>query len=131
MPDATLFHGIAVVIDDEINDPGSGIRAIQTQIETENCFVIGLTDIPDDPAKLGNLRAASFFVVDWNLNAIPLGEGLGAGAASIPSELKKANAVRVIDFLKKLKDVRFAPVFIFTGGSVDEVETFLKKYPDL
>jgi hypothetical protein len=131
MPDATLFHGIAVVIDDEINDPGSGIRAIQTQIETENCFVIGLTDIPDDPAKLGNLRAASFFVVDWNLNAVPLGEGLGAGAAFIPSELKKANAIRVIDFLKKLKDVRFAPVFIFTGGSVDEVETFLKKYPDL
>jgi len=130
MPDPTLFHGVAVVIDDEINDAGSGIRAIQRQIEVENCFVIGFTDIPD-PAKLRNLRAASFFVVDWNLYAIPLEGGLGAGSASIPRGLKKENARRVIEFLKSLKDVRFAPVFIFTGGAVEEVEGHLRKHPDL
>ena len=40
MPDATLFHGIAVVIDDEIDVTGTGIRIIKTQIEAAGCHVV-------------------------------------------------------------------------------------------
>ena len=130
MPDPTLFHGIAVVIDDEIADLNSGIHAIQSQIEQQGCSVIGMADLPG-AAKLSNLKAASFFVVDWNLYAAPIGEGLGAGTSVIPANLKKENARRVIEFLKNLKQVRFAPVFIFTAGPADEVTDLLKKHSDL
>lgn len=130
MSDPTLFHGIAVVIDDEIADQNSGIRAIQSQIEQEGCSVIGMPDIPGG-AKLGNLKSASFFVVDWNLYAAPLGEDIGVGASIIPAGLKRENARRVIEFLKNLKQVRFAPVFIFTAGPTDEVISLLKKHGDL
>jgi hypothetical protein len=34
VPDPSLFHGIAVIIDDEIDDPGAGIVELKTQIET-------------------------------------------------------------------------------------------------
>jgi len=130
MPDPSLFHGIAVLIDDEIGDQNSAIRAIQAQIEDGGCSVIGLADIPN-AAKLANFRSASFFVVDWYLYAAPLGDALGVGTTAIPAGLKKENARRVIEFLKSLKQVRFAPVFIFTAGPVAEVADLLKTHPDL
>ena len=68
MPDPNLFHGIAVVIDDQYLDEKSGIGKIQAQIRSEGCHVIGMEDLPDE-VQLANLRAVSFFVVDWNLTA--------------------------------------------------------------
>ena len=75
MPDSNLFHGIAVVIDDQILDPQSGIGKIQDQIKSEGCHIVGMEDLPD-AVQLNNLRAASFFVVDWNLAATTLGDNL-------------------------------------------------------
>jgi hypothetical protein len=131
MPSAeNLFHGIVVVIDDEIEDPRSQIREIQTQIEGAGCSVVGMKDIPE-AAKLENLRAASFFVVDWNLAAVPLGEGVGAGAGPVPDRVKRENARRITKFLQELKKVRFAPVFIFTAQDIDEVKGMLNEHSDL
>jgi hypothetical protein len=130
MLDSSLFHGIVVVIDDEIEDPRSEIHAIQTQIEGAGCSVVGMKDIPEGP-KLENLRAASFFVVDWNLSGVSLGEDLGSGVSPLPPRVKIENEKRVTDFLQRLQQVRFAPVFIFTAQPIDEVIGSLKKHPDL
>ena len=65
MPDPALFHGVAVIIDDEIySDPG--IQRIQEQIKDTGCYVVALEALPDE-AHLANLSGASFFIVDWNL----------------------------------------------------------------
>ena len=130
MPDANLFHGIAVVIDDQYLDEKSGIGKIQAQIRSEGCHVIGMEDLPNE-VQLANLRAASFFVVDWNLTSTSIGEGLGAGSSLIPKDVRKQNVIRIIDFLKKLKTIKFAPVFIFTDQPVETVINNLKKHKEL
>jgi hypothetical protein len=130
MPDSTLFDGIAVVIDDQILDEKSGIWTIETQIKDQGCHVIAMQDLPD-AAQLRNLRSVSFFVVDWNLTATPIGDELGAGTSLIPKGLWKANAARIVEFLEELKKIRFAPVFIFTDQSVETVINYLKKHNDL
>ncbi len=43
----------------------------------------------------------------------------------------RENTRRLVDFLKTLRQIRFAPVFIFTAGPVTEVTDLLKKHPDL
>jgi hypothetical protein len=130
MPDSNLFHGIAVVIDDQILDPQSGIGKIQDQIKSEGCHIVGMEDLPD-AVQLNNLRAASFFVVDWNLAATTLGDNLGAGSSLIPKDLQRQNVKRIIEFLKELRKVKFAPVFIFTDQPVDTVIGHLARHPEL
>jgi hypothetical protein len=130
MPDPTLFHGIAVVIDDQILDEQSGIWKIQAQIKDEGCHVVSMQDLPSNE-QLKNLRSASFFIVDWNLISTTIGQDLGVGSSLIPKGLLKENAARIVEFLKKLKAVRFAPVFIFTDHSVDTVREQLKKHKEL
>jgi hypothetical protein len=130
MPDSNLFHGIAVVIDDQILDPQSGIGKIQAQIKSEGCHVVGMEDLPN-AVQLSNLRSASFFVVDWNLTATTIGDDLGAGSSLIPKALQKENVARIVEFLKELKKVKFAPVFIFTDQPVDNVMRHLQKHREL
>lgn len=129
MPDDALFHGIAVLIDDEIHDPNASVAGIKKQIEDAGCHVIPLAAMPSD-AGVSNLREVAFFVVDWNLNGADLQELAGeAGTAS--AILDKQNEEGMVKFLHDLKKVRFAPVFIFTNESVDYVEEKLKQYTDL
>jgi len=130
MTDLNLFPGIAVLIDDEIGDRHSNIRSIQTQIEENGCHVVGLAAIPD-ANKLANLAAASFFVVDWNLYGKALGDELDIGAVATPAGLAKDRTSEMVGFLKNLKKVRFAPVFIFTNESVTGIESELREHPDL
>lgn len=130
MHKVNLFHGIAVIIDDEINTAGSGIRVIQEQIEEEGCPVIAAVKIPDKTI-LDRFRGASFFVVDWNMVGDAVAGASAASPPSAPEELVKRNAAEVIDFLKELKKVRFAPVFLFTQESPEYVESQLKSHQEL
>jgi hypothetical protein len=131
MPDAKLFHGIAVVIDDEINEPTSEIAAIRAHIEKGGCPVVASETIPDR-AGLEGYRGASFFVVDWNMYGAALAGPSGFPEATPTAELRKKNAADVIGFLQELKKVRFAPVFLFTQQSIiDDVKHELRKNPDL
>jgi hypothetical protein len=126
-PDASLFHGIAVLIDDQINDPGSGIRVIQQQIEAVGCHVVKMTELPQANSIL-NLRSISFCVLDWNLYGAALHDAEGGGTVPGTGLLEKQNEEAAVDFLKKLKDVCVAPVFIFTNQEVAEVERVLKEH---
>jgi hypothetical protein len=130
MPDSTLFHGIAVVIDDQIVDERSRIWQIQTEIKNVGCHVISMQDLPNAD-QLANMRSVSFFVVDWNLTATAIGDDLGVGTSLIPKDVLKRNAARIVEFLKELKKVRFAPVFIFTDQPVETVARHLKKHSEL
>jgi len=125
MLDPKLFHGIVVIIDDQLRGAVENIHAIQKQIETVGCHVIGMTTLPTD-AQLANLGGASFFIVDWNLVGEPFDEGI-----AIPDALKARLVAEVIAFLKKLKGVRIAPVFVFTNEPTNVVIEELRKHPDL
>jgi len=125
-----LFSGIAVLIDDEIQDNTSNIRAIQAQIEEKGCHVVGMNSLPD-ATKLANLSTASFFVVDWNLHGRALTDEFGTPAAPAPAGLTEQHISEMIQFLKELKKVRFAPVFIFTNESVEAILDELREHHDL
>ncbi len=133
MPEPSLFHGIAVVIDDEIEVAGSGILELKTQIEAAGCHVVPMSKLPES-ASIANLREVAFFVLDWNLYGQSLkvagGEAPVAVTAGL-SYLKKENARKAIEFLKELKKVCVAPVFIFTDEDVDNVEGQIKKHTEL
>jgi hypothetical protein len=130
MPDPSLFHGIAVIIDDEIEDAGAGILELKTQIEAAGCHVVPMSKLPE-AAGIANLREVSFFILDWNLYGRSLRVAEGEPPIAAPPALVRQNAARAIDFLKKIQKVCVAPVFIFTNEDVAEVEEFLKPHPEL
>ena len=129
MPDQSLFHGIAVLIDDDIED-GVEILEIKTQIEAAGCHVVPLSKLPEE-ASIANLREVSFFILDWNLYGRSLRGAEGEPPVPATRELIRDNARRAIDFLKNLKKVCVAPVFIFTNNDVAEIEELIKKHNEL
>ena len=130
MPDPSLFHGIAVVIDDEIEDAGAGILELKTQIEAAGCHVVSMTKLPE-AAGIANLREVSFFILDWNLFGRSLRGAEGEPPIAATPALVRQNAASAIDFLKKIQKVCVAPVFIFTNEDVAEIEELLKPHPEL
>jgi hypothetical protein len=129
MADLALFKGIAVVIDDEVHIKESGVATICAQIHEAGGYVVALTELPASAADFTNFGGAAFFVLDWNL----LGADLGAPEAGVraPAGLKDQHVKDKIDFLKKLRDSRLAPVFVFTHEDVDAVKAALHECPDL
>lgn len=130
MADPSLFHGIAMLIDDDIVDENAGIRTLQTQIEAAGCHVVQMSGLPRKEG-MPNLRGVSFFVLDWNLYGRSLRDPEGGNPIPATPELKAQNAADNIDFLKRLKQVCVAPVFIFTDEIVEEVETHIKQHNEL
>lgn len=125
----SLFHGIAVVIDDEIEKPESSIKKITEAIVGAGCHVVTLKTLPNE-ASVVNLREVAFLVLDWNLGAAAIAE-IGGEGIMPPETLTQENEDAVIAFLKQLKETRFAPVFIFTNESVEAIEDRLRAHPDL
>jgi hypothetical protein len=130
MPDPTLFHGIAVMIDDQVNDENTTVKAIREEIEAAGCHVVPLTDVPLT-TSIPNFREVAFFVLDWKLYGKKLEEIGGIEALSIGAGLEEQNEASIIEFLRELKKVRVAPVFIFTDESVDTVKEKLRHHKDI
>jgi hypothetical protein len=122
----SLFKGIAVVIDDELDEKQSGIATICSQIQAAGGYVVGLKDLPAKDADLANFSGASFFLVDWDLLGGQVGASEGSGVA-VPEALKENKVEEILDFLDRLKLNRYVPVFIFTNADVESVKTSLAK----
>lgn len=123
-----LFHGIAVVIDDEIEDPNASVSKIAKSIVDAGCHVLPLKDLPAQES-IENLREVAFVVLDWNLHSPATNEQLTG--VSLPADLRQSYEAKNIDFLKSLKATRFAPVFIFTNEPVQSIVESLKSHPGL
>lgn len=119
-----------MLIDDDIVDERAGIRKLQTQIEAEGCHVVPMSQLPTE-AGVPNLRSFSFFVLDWNLYGRDYRDPETELPLPVPEEIKEKNAVDAIAFLKRLKKVCVAPVFIFTDEIVEVVEARIKQHSEL
>jgi len=121
-----LFRGIAVLIDDELEVPDSNIGLLATRIEAENCYVIKLLKLPTEK-QLVSLTEAAFFILDWNLHNIQAEAGISGDIPILrtPSGLSKKHVNANLQFLKKIRARRFAPVFIFTNEAPEMVKTVL------
>lgn len=126
MAKSQLFHGIAVVIDDEIDEPNTEVGELRQKIVEAGCHVVPLKALPASES-IANLREVAFVVLDWNLNGTELFE-IGV---QLPASLRAQGEKELIEFLKQLKKTRFAPVFIFTNEPVAEITTKIEAEPEL
>ncbi len=110
-----LFSGIGVVIDEAIDDDNqtpNGIQKIVQSIESKHIPLLQFEDLPDDEV-ISKLYSISFLILDWNLS----------GVQPIPKATIDDNIV----FLKKLKEICFIPLFIFSDEDPHTIEVTLSE----
>lgn len=124
----SLFRGIVVLIDDEVIKQDSEISQLASQIEKENCHVIKIPQLPTDE-QLNTLTEAAFFILDWNLYNIQTDSQSADDLPIVrpPQTLKTSHIQANLRFLKKIRELRFAPIFIFTN---EDIETVKQKLAD-
>lgn len=111
-----LFSGIGVVIDEEIHSDDknpNGIQKIVQSIESKNVPVLKYESLPGDAAVL-NFHSISFVILDWNLS----------GMKPIPQATIDDN----IEFIKRLKEVAYVPIFVFSDEDSNDIEYALSEH---
>ncbi len=126
MGEASLLSGIAVVIDDEIGKQGAKINDLIKQIHDRGMPYLTYTEIPTLDV-LEHFDRISFLLLDWRFESKELA-ALKAAGGKVPPELLKAEEAAKIEFLKRLQEECFAPVFIFTNEQEDVVAKALVRH---
>lgn len=120
-----LFNGIAVIVDNEIENNTSTIYKIKELIEAKNIPVAVFRNIPqlDVVPALSN---ASFIILDWDYTngelEVEEDERVAMAGTLVASEEES-----VIAFIKELLNQIFIPVFIFTAKQPTTVIESLKE----
>ncbi len=121
-----LFQGIAVVIDDEINDNKANINKIVTQIEAEKIPVLKYTSLPEQDI-VDHFQNLSFLLLDWKLLKKTVSNEEIEEGVTIPDGLQEYDATENLEFIENLNQSCFCPVFIFTNEGIVSIETKLKE----
>lgn len=119
-----LFVGPAVVVDDNIDRDNCTMQPIVEQIEAQNIPVYCKKE-PPSPEELRHWRSFSLIVLDWELYPDSQGAGALPPGVSRPERMSKDNDAKVSDFVKNLLATLYAPIFIFSDQSVDNITTQL------
>ena len=117
------FKGIAVVIDDQVHAEPEIIEIIEA-IEAAGGHVVRLDKLPSDGTDFENFTGAAFFILDWNL--VELGPGI-----KLPEGVAAEQVSAKVEFLRRLRRHRHAPVFIFTKEDPEVEREALLPYADL
>jgi len=107
-----LFQGIAIVIDDEISNERANIHNILKQIEGHKIPILAYDKLPSTDIFV-HFHNLSFVLLDWKLfdNIVQDGEM----KVKIPAGLEAEKILENIEFIRKLKEVCFCPIFIFSN----------------
>lgn len=125
-PDPAL-RGVGVVIDDRVNqeDPGADLVSdLLEQIRDAGIPCVLYDDLPPENQR-AHLHNVAFILLDWELWRKPGDEDALSGATVAPA-FKKQAIKKNIQFLKELKKICFAPVFIFSNAAPKGIEDTLK-----
>lgn len=107
-----LFSGIGVVIDETIftkEETPNGIQKIVNSLKDNHVPMLMYDELPDN--SIPQLHSMSFLILDWNLS----------GVRPIPDATINDN----IDFLKKLHNACYVPIFIFSDEEPRDIEVAL------
>lgn len=122
-----LFSGIAVIIDNEVDEKDTPIYKIRTNIVNNNIPVAVYNNIPS-AETVDAFKNVSFIIIDWNFLDEPIGEEDEALMGLIgASELKNQKQEELVEFIKLLLDELFVPIFVFSGVDIGEVEDALSE----
>jgi hypothetical protein len=121
-----LFNGVAVIIDDELNTSNPALENILRQIKDHNIPTLTYTSIPDEQTII-HFNNLSFLLLDWRLIKPEISPDNLEQGVSIPATLHNDATNEHIVFIRKIKEVCFCPVFIFTNEDKDEVISKLEQ----
>lgn len=119
-----LFSGVAVVIDDEVNDSSANINKIIAQIEAAKIPVLKYTSLPEGEI-VGHFQNLSFLLLDWRLIKDNVSNEEIEEGVTIPDGLQEYDATENLEFIKNLNQNCFCPIFIFTNEDISSVKTKL------
>jgi len=111
------FTGPAVVVDDKIDNPESDMARVLDQIEERSMPIVRMKALPSDD-EIDNWRGFALIVLDWELQ--PVAEEI-LGMAS-PSGLVDDNAARLSEFVDKLLERLYCPIFVISNQSLDAIK---------
>ena len=109
-----LFSGIGVIIDEAIFEEGltlNGIQKIAQSLRDNHIPLLEYNELPYD--SINQFHGVSFVILDWNLS----------GEHPIPEATINDN----IAFIRNLKDVCFAPLFIFSDEDPHNIQVSLEE----
>lgn len=121
-----LFNGIAVVIDDKVNDDSDHITTILEQLDNSSIPVLKYDSIPNSNTII-MFYGISFVLLDWRLSDNPFTDEDKIEGVTLPSTVDEYNAKDNIEFIKNLMNVCYCPIFIFTNESTEYIEKLLSK----
>jgi len=113
-----LFSGVAVVIDDQINKPDSKdlIHQIVKKLDDKNIPMLKYEYVPDSET-ISHFQNINFVLLDWELFDKPV------PGAPFDEEIHIND---ILDFISRLKEITFLPIFIFTrlnpNGIIEKLE---------
>lgn len=112
-----LLKGTAIVIDNGI-ETEENIKRIIKNIRENSIPLVSFDSLETAESSLPHWRMVNFIILDWKMVDLPDGDDVGVrmGATAIAENQRK-----VIDFIKKIKDVCFAPLFIFTTEPQEDI----------
>ena len=124
-----LMSGVGIVIDDALNpekkDENDLIWQITKQIDEKHIPYCSFYEIPDEKV-VENFKDINFVLLDWKLDS-EIDSDLKEMGVTGGSQLSESYIEDNIDFLRNLKKNCFAPVFIFSSLSTDQITKRLKK----
>lgn len=117
-----LLNGVAVIIDNGIGPPPSGeenINKIIKKIQDRGIPTTEFKDLDSAEKCSKNFLTVNFIILDWKMVSAPEGTPIGVQAGQ---ELLEAAKLKNVEFIKKLKEYCFAPIFIFTNENQADIE---------
>lgn len=121
-----LFKGIAVIVDDQINQEDSSINNIRTLIEEKNIPVLPYEDIPNIET-VDALTNIAFIILDWEYISTPLQDAFGEERMMLPTTLHKDKENQLLEFIKEILTKIFVPIFIFTALDPEKIKEMLRE----
>jgi hypothetical protein len=117
-----LFSGIAVIIDDEINEDSSPISTMKKTIEKRDIPVATYETIPEK-GVIPSLVDAAFVILDWDFTHGQAQRLLDGDEERIKfgDTMQKDQESELIEFIRALMLGTFVPVFIFTAKEKEGV----------
>ena len=121
-----LFKGIAVIVDDQINEKGSSISNIRLLLEEKNIPVLVYDDVPSVEI-VDSLNNVAFIILDWEYISTALLNEFQDERVSIPAGLKDEKEGQLLNFIKEIITKIFVPIFIFTALDPEKIKSTLRE----
>jgi hypothetical protein len=114
-----LLNGVAIVIDNGIGEEDN-INKIIAKVRDRGIPTAEFKDIDSAVKCAKNFLTVNFIILDWKMFSAPAGTPTEVQPGP---ELIEDAKLKNVEFIKKLKNYCFAPIFIFTNEDQGQIDS--------